>query len=87
MFFQSFLFTLNIVFVFINLILVYRLTFSALEKLRCVFVESNTKQLTWSDCSGKMVCREGVERGKLLHRMFWSIWCKSCPFPLAEQGS
>lgn len=58
MFFQSFLFILNIVFVFINLILVYRLMFPALGKLRCVFVQPNIKQLT---CWDKLLGEDGLE--------------------------
>lgn len=78
MFFQSFLFIFNIVFVFINLILVYRLMFPALEKLR--FVQPNIKQLTyWRPLLGK----DGLEEE------WWALEhvVKSCPFPLAEHRS
>lgn len=58
MFFQSFLFILNIVFVFINLILLYRLMFPALGKLRCVFIQPNIKQLI---CWKALLGKDGLE--------------------------
>lgn len=88
MFFWSFLFLLNIVSVFINLVLVYRLMFPALGKLRCVFVQPNIKQLTSREpLFGKGGLEEKCGERSTPPLDALEPVAESCPSPLAGQGS
>lgn len=62
--------------------------FPALGKLRCVFVQPNIKQLTcWEPLLGKNGLEENCGERSTPSVDTLEHVAKSCPFPLAEQGS